>query len=70
MSTRGVRERVTTYLKMQVCELEKENFSFSLRHTAIATMVSNGYSIDEIREKFRIGSKVTAKIYFNQTEQK
>ncbi|MEK7818824.1 MAG: tyrosine-type recombinase/integrase [Bacteroidota bacterium] len=71
MSTRGVRERVTTYLKNAGLRTGERKISpFSLRHTAIATMVSNGYSIDEIREKFRIGSKVTAKIYFNQTEQK
>ncbi len=68
MTTRGVRERVNHYL--EVAGVKKGRLRqvtpYSLRHTAAALMAEAGATADEIRNRMRLGSVMTALLYLNK----
>ncbi len=69
MTTRGVRERVNHYL--EVAGVKKGRLRqvtpYSLRHTAAVLMAEAGATADEIRDRMRLGSVLTALLYMNKT---
>lgn len=71
MTTRGVRDRVNLYLKRAgLRDLAGRHVTpFSLRHTAAVLMADAGASADEIRERMRLGSNETAKVYIKQSHE-
>ncbi len=68
MTTRGVRERVNHYL--EVAGVKKGRLRqvtpYSLRHTAAVLMAEAGATADEIRDRMRLGSVMTALLYMNK----
>lgn len=71
MSTRGVRERVNRCLGAAGIRQRKNGkvTPGSLRHTAALLLAASGASVDEIRERMRLGSIETAMLYVNQNSQ-
>lgn len=71
MTTRGVRERVNHYLDRAGVKQGRmrEITPYSLRHTAALMMAGAGASPDEIRQRMRLGSVLTAMLYINQQEE-
>lgn len=70
MTTRGVRDRVNSYLELAGIKrgrLRKVT-PYSLRHTAAMMMAGAGASVDEIRRKMRLGSEATAMLYIQQQQ--
>jgi integrase/recombinase XerC len=70
MTTRGVRERVNHYLEIAGVKQGRVRkiTPFSLRHTAALMMVEAGASADEIKERMRLGSIMTALLYVQQSQ--
>ncbi|HTX99413.1 MAG TPA: tyrosine-type recombinase/integrase [Bacteroidota bacterium] len=70
MTTRGVRERVNHYL--EVAGVKKGRLRqvtpYSLRHTAAVLMAEAGATADEIRDRMRLGSVMTALLYLNKVK--
>ena len=70
MTTRGVRDRVNSYLEragIKQGRLRKIT-PYSLRHTAAVMMAEQGATADEIKRRLRLGSIATAMLYINQKE--
>lgn len=70
MSTRGIRERINDYFdaaKIKRGRMRKVT-PYSLRHTAALLMVGSGVTVEELKERMRLGSIATAMIYFRQYE--
>jgi site-specific recombinase XerC len=70
MTTRGVRDRVNSYLEstgIKQGRLRKIT-PYSLRHTAAAIMAEHGATADEIRRRLRLGSLATAMLYLHHKE--
>jgi integrase/recombinase XerC/integrase/recombinase XerD len=67
MTTRGVRDRVTIYLGLSGVKGSdgRPVTPYSLRHTAATLMARAGASAEEIRDRLRLGSVVTAMLYVN-----
>jgi site-specific recombinase XerC len=65
MTPRGLRSRISHYLtKAGLASTARRTLSpVSLRHTAVAQSVLGGATIEEVREKFHIGTDTTAKLY-------
>ncbi len=68
MSTRGIRERINDYLNIAGVKRGRVRrlTPYSLRHTAALMMVDNGATVEELKERMRLGSIATAMIYFQQ----
>jgi len=68
MSTRGIRERVNYYLDVARIKRGRVRIltPYSLRHTAALMMVESGATVEELKERMRLGSIATAMIYFQQ----
>ncbi len=68
MSTRGIRERVNFHLEASGVKKGKTRriTAFSLRHTAALMMVESGATAEELMKQFRLGSTMTAEVYFKQ----
>ncbi|HTY11038.1 MAG TPA: tyrosine-type recombinase/integrase [Bacteroidota bacterium] len=69
MTTRGIRQRVNSYLVKSGVKSGKSRriTAFSLRHTAATIMAQNGATVEELQSKFRIGTAGTAMIYIKKT---
>ncbi len=71
MTTRGVRERVNHYL--EVAGVKKGRLRqvtpYSLRHTAAVLMAEAGATVDEIRDRMRLGSVMTALLYMKRVRE-
>lgn len=69
MTTRGIRQRVNSYLEKSGVKSGKSRriTAFSLRHTAATIMAQNGATVEELQSKFRIGTAGTAMIYIKKT---
>jgi integrase/recombinase XerC len=67
MTTRGVRDRVNGYLERSGIKQGRKRFitPYSLRHTAAALMADSGASLDEIRQRMRLGTNATAMLYMS-----
>lgn len=67
MTTRGVRDRVGIYLKRAgiTGTASAPVTPYSLRHTAAFLMARSGASADEIRQRMRLGTLATAKLYLS-----
>jgi site-specific recombinase XerD len=72
MTTRGIRQRVNSYLEKSGVKNGKSRriTAFSLRHTAATIMAQNGATVEELQSKFRIGTAGTAMIYLKKTEER
>jgi site-specific recombinase XerD len=70
MTTRGVRERVNHFLEIAGVKQGRNRLvtPFSLRHTAALMMAQAGATPDEIRDRMRLGSTLTAMLYINQVQ--
>jgi integrase/recombinase XerC len=68
MTTRGVRDRVNTWLELAGVRQEgtRRVSPYSLRHTAARLMAQDGASPDEIRQRLRLGSLTTAMLYIEK----
>jgi integrase/recombinase XerC len=68
MTTRGVRERVNHYLDAAGVKKGRlrQVTPYSLRHTAALLLAESGASADEIRDRMRLGSVMTALLYVNK----
>ncbi|MGA9118565.1 MAG: tyrosine-type recombinase/integrase [Bacteroidota bacterium] len=68
MTTRGVRERVNHYLDTAGVKKGRlrQITPYSLRHTAALLLAESGASVDEIRDRMRLGSVMTALLYVNK----
>lgn len=68
MTTRGVRDRINAYLSQAGIRRGRRKISpYSLRHTAAAMLAARGASAAEIRQRMRLGTEATAKLYLQQT---
>jgi integrase/recombinase XerD len=65
MTPRGLRSRISHYLtKAGFSSTSQRTLSpISLRHTAVASSVRGGATIEEVRTKFHIGTDTTARLY-------
>jgi integrase/recombinase XerC len=66
LTTRAVRDRVNFYLRQAGISRfrgDKKVSPYSLRHTAAVLLARGGATADEIREKMRLGTVATAKLY-------
>lgn len=68
MSTRGIRERINYYLDVAGIKRGRVRrlTPYSLRHTAALMMVESGATVEELKQRMRLGSIATAMIYFQQ----
>jgi integrase/recombinase XerC/integrase/recombinase XerD len=69
MTTRGIRDRVNRWMELagvRQGRLRKVT-PYSLRHTAALFMARSGLSVEEIRQRMRLGSQITAQIYLSRT---
>lgn len=67
MTTRGIRSRVHGYLEQAGVKQGRQRTitPYSLRHTAAVLMADAGATPDEIRQRMRLGSLATARLYVN-----
>ena len=63
MSTRGLRGVINQYLSVAGLKKNSTVTPYSLRHTAARRMADAGATPDEIRERMRLGTVATAKLY-------
>jgi integrase len=65
MTTRGVRDRITLHLSAAGIRREGGGniTPYSLRHTAAVLMARDGATADQIRDRMRLGSLMTARLY-------
>ncbi len=63
MSTRGLRGIINHYLAVAGLKKNSTVTPYSLRHTAARRMADAGATPDEIRERMRLGTIATAKLY-------
>lgn len=66
MTTRAVRDRVNEYLEhtgLRTARTRQRVTPRSLRHTAALLMAAEGASPDEIRDRLRLGTLQTARVY-------
>ena len=70
MTTRGVRDRVNMYLEQSGIKQGRmrEVTPYSLRHTAGLLMADRGATAEEIRDRMRLGSLATARLYLDQQQ--
>jgi integrase/recombinase XerC len=70
MTTRGIRDRINTYLAAAGVKNQehKRITPFSLRHTAAVLLARRGATADEIRERLRLGSLMTARLYLEESQ--
>jgi integrase/recombinase XerC len=70
MTTRGIRDRINACLAAAgVKNNEHKRITpFSLRHTAAVLMARRGATADEIRERLRLGSLMTARLYLEESQ--
>lgn len=70
MTTRGVRDRINAYLSAAGLKQDHERriTPFSLRHTAAVLMARRGATADELRERLRLGSLMTARLYLEESQ--
>ena len=68
LSTRGIRERINEHLNTAGIKRGRVRrlTPHSLRHTAAVIMVESGVTVEELKERMRLGSIATAMIYFQQ----
>ncbi|HEX9006397.1 MAG TPA: tyrosine-type recombinase/integrase [Bacteroidota bacterium] len=68
MTTRGVRERVNFYLDRAGVKqgMSRRITPYSLRHTAALMLAASGATADEIKDRMRLGSMLTAMLYVNR----
>ena len=70
MTTRGVRDRINACLT--AAGLKQQHAQritpFSLRHTAAVLMARRGATADELRERLRLGSLMTARLYLEESQ--
>ncbi len=67
MTPRGLRSRISFYLTRAgfVSTAKRTLSPVSLRHTAVALSVQGGATIEQVRQRFHIGTDTTAKLYLN-----
>jgi integrase/recombinase XerC/integrase/recombinase XerD len=70
MTTRGVRDRINTSLVAAGLKQHPDRriTPFSLRHTAAVFMARGGATADELRERLRLGSLMTARLYMEESQ--
>jgi site-specific recombinase XerD len=70
MTTRGVRDRINACLVAAGLkqDLHRRITPFSLRHTAAVLMARNGATADELRQRLRLGSLMTARLYLEESQ--
>jgi integrase/recombinase XerC len=70
MTTRGVRDRINAYLAAAGLKqhLHRHITPFSLRHTAAVLLARGGATADELRERLRLGSLMTARLYLEESQ--
>lgn len=70
MTTRGVRDRINACLTAAGLKQQhhKRITPFSLRHTAAVLMARRGATADELRERLRLGSLMTARLYLEESQ--
>ena len=70
MTTRGVRDRINAYLVAAGLKQQPHRriTPFSLRHTAAILMARNGATADELRQRLRLGSLMTAQLYLEESQ--
>lgn len=70
MTTRGIRDRVNMYLELAGVKQgrKREVTPYSLRHTAAQLMADHGATAEEIRDRMRLGSLATARLYLDQRQ--
>ncbi len=70
MTTRGVRDRINAYLVAAGLKQHPHRriTPFSLRHTAAVVMARNGATADELRQRLRLGSLMTAQLYLEESQ--
>jgi integrase/recombinase XerC/integrase/recombinase XerD len=70
MTTRGVRDRINTSLVAAGLKQHPHRriTPFSLRHTAAVLMARRGATADELRERLRLGSLMTARLYLEESQ--
>jgi len=68
MTTRGVRDRITFHLSAAGIRHEGGGniTPYSLRHTAAALLARDGATADQIRDRMRLGSLMTARVYLDR----
>jgi integrase/recombinase XerC/integrase/recombinase XerD len=69
MTTRGIRNRVNGHLERAGIKQGKLRriTPYSLRHTAALLMAREGATAEEIRDRMRLGSETTARLYIDHT---
>jgi len=69
MTTRGVRDRITVHLSASGIRRETGGniTPYSLRHTAAVLMAREGATADQIRDRMRLGSLITARLYMEHS---
>jgi integrase/recombinase XerC len=70
MTTRGIRDRINAYLSAAGLKNQQHRriTPFSLRHTAAVLLARNGATADELRERLRLGSLMTARLYLEESQ--
>jgi len=70
MTTRGVRDRINAYLTAAGLKHHHHRriTPFSLRHTAAVLLARRGATADELRERLRLGSLMTARLYLEESQ--
>jgi integrase/recombinase XerC len=70
MTTRGIRDRINAYLAAAGLKNHhtRRITPFSLRHTAAVLMARRGATADELRERLRLGSLMTARLYLEESQ--
>ena len=70
MTTRGVRDRINASLVTAGLKQHPDRriTPFSLRHTAAVLMARHGATADELRERLRLGSLMTARLYLEESQ--
>jgi integrase/recombinase XerC len=70
MTTRGIRDRIN--MSLVAAGLKRDPHRritpFSLRHTAAVLMARRGATADELRERLRLGSLMTARLYMEESQ--
>lgn len=70
MTTRGVRDRINTSLVAAGLKQHPHRriTPFSLRHTAAVLLARRGATADELRDRLRLGSLMTARLYMEESQ--
>jgi integrase/recombinase XerC len=70
MTTRGIRDRINTSLVAAGLKQHPHRriTPFSLRHTAGVLLARRGATADELRDRLRLGSLMTARLYLEESQ--